>query len=377
MALNIAYLSQSKSRVLMRLFVFTLSLLLALPTFAARIKDVSEVAGVRSNQLIGYGLVVGLAGSGETTPFTDQSFNTMLKNFGIQLPPGTKPKTKNVAAVVVNATLPAFAKQGQHVDITVSSIGSAKSLHGGTLLQTFLKGLDGKIYAVAQGTLVVGGFSIEGADGSKIVSNTPTVGRISNGATVEQEIASPFGRGDYLTFNLFDSDFTTAQRMADAVNQFLGPDMASAIDATSIRVRAPRDVSQRVAFLSTIENLEFETADSAAKIIVNSRTGTIVVGQHVRLKPAAITHGGMTVTIKENAQVSQPNAFSQGQTVVTPNSDINVTEKNARMFVFQPGVTLDDLVRAVNQVGAGPSDVMAILQALKQAGAIEGQLIII
>lgn len=377
MALNIAYLSQSKSRVLMRLFVFTLSLLLAQPTFAARIKDVSEVAGVRSNQLIGYGLVVGLAGSGETTPFTDQSFNTMLKNFGIQLPPGTKPKTKNVAAVVVNATLPAFAKQGQHVDITVSSIGSAKSLHGGTLLQTFLKGLDGKIYAVAQGTLVVGGFSIEGADGSKIVSNTPTVGRISNGATVEQEIASPFGRGDYLTFNLFDSDFTTAQRMADAVNQFLGPDMASAIDATSIRVRAPRDVSQRVAFLSTIENLEFETADSAAKIIVNSRTGTIVVGQHVRLKPAAITHGGMTVTIKENAQVSQPNAFSQGQTVVTPNSDINVTEKNARMFVFQPGVTLDDLVRAVNQVGAGPSDVMAILQALKQAGAIEGQLIII
>ncbi|AWK83279.1 flagellar basal body P-ring protein FlgI [Photobacterium damselae] len=361
----------------MRLFVFTLSLLLALPTFAARIKDVSEVAGVRSNQLIGYGLVVGLAGSGETTPFTDQSFNTMLKNFGIQLPPGTKPKTKNVAAVVVNATLPAFAKQGQHVDITVSSIGSAKSLHGGTLLQTFLKGLDGKIYAVAQGTLVVGGFSIEGADGSKIVSNTPTVGRISNGATVEQEIASPFGRGDYLTFNLFDSDFTTAQRMADAVNQFLGPDMASAIDATSIRVRAPRDVSQRVAFLSTIENLEFETADSAAKIIVNSRTGTIVVGQHVRLKPAAITHGGMTVTIKESAQVSQPNAFSQGQTVVTPNSDINVTEKNARMFVFQPGVTLDDLVRAVNQVGAGPSDVMAILQALKQAGAIEGQLIII
>ncbi|MGR5461498.1 flagellar basal body P-ring protein FlgI [Photobacterium damselae] len=361
----------------MRLFVFTLSLLLALPTFAARIKDVSEVSGVRSNQLIGYGLVVGLAGSGETTPFTDQSFNTMLKNFGIQLPPGTKPKTKNVAAVVVNATLPAFAKQGQHVDITVSSIGSAKSLHGGTLLQTFLKGLDGKIYAVAQGTLVVGGFSIEGADGSKIVSNTPTVGRISNGATVEQEIASPFGRGDYLTFNLFDSDFTTAQRMADAVNQFLGPDMASAIDATSIRVRAPRDVSQRVAFLSTIENLEFETADSAAKIIVNSRTGTIVVGQHVRLKPAAITHGGMTVTIKENAQVSQPNAFSQGQTVVTPNSDINVTEKNARMFVFQPGVTLDDLVRAVNQVGAGPSDVMAILQALKQAGAIEGQLIII
>ncbi|MGF1726705.1 flagellar basal body P-ring protein FlgI [Photobacterium nomapromontoriensis] len=352
-------------------------MLLMLPAQAARIKDVSEVAGVRSNQLVGYGLVVGLPGTGETTPFTDQSFNAMLQNFGIQLPPGSKPKTKNVAAVAVNATLPAFTKQGQSIDITVSSIGSAKSLRGGTLLQTFLKGLDGKVYAVAQGSLMVGGFSATGADGSKVVGNTPTVGRITNGAMVEQEVPNPFGRGDFLTFNLFESDFTTAQRMADAINQFLGPQMAAAVDATSVRVRAPRDISQRVAFLSTIENLEFNPAEGAAKIIVNSRTGTIVVGQHVKLKPAAITHGGMTVSIKENYSASQPNAFSGGKTVVVPNSDVSVKEEDARMFKFEPGVTLDELVRAVNQVGAAPSDLMAILQALKQAGAIEGQLIII
>ncbi|MDO6705208.1 flagellar basal body P-ring protein FlgI [Photobacterium sp. 1_MG-2023] len=354
-----------------------LALLMALPLQAARIKDVSEVAGVRSNQLTGYGLVVGLPGTGETTPFTDQSFNAMLQNFGIQLPPGTKPKTKNVAAVAVNATLPPFTKQGQRIDITVSSIGSAKSLRGGTLLQTFMRGLDGKIYAVAQGSLVVGGFSAEGLDGSKLVGNNPTVGRITNGAMVEQEVPNPFSRGDHLTFNLFESDFTTAQRLADAINQFLGPDMEAPVDATSVRVRAPRDVSQRVAFLATIENIEFDPAEGAAKIIVNSRTGTIVVGQHVKLKPAAITHGGMTVSIQENPIVSQPNPFSGGETVVVQNSQIEVTEEDSRMFKFEPGITLDELVRAVNQVGAAPSDLMAILQALKQAGAIEGQLIII
>ncbi|MGR2666942.1 flagellar basal body P-ring protein FlgI [Vibrio campbellii] len=344
---------------------------------AARIKDVAQVAGVRSNQLVGYGLVSGLPGTGESNPFTEQSFAAMLQNFGIQMPPGTKPKIKNVAAVMVTATLPPFSKPGQQVDVTVSSIGSAKSLRGGTLLQTFLKGLDGQVYAVAQGNLVVSGFSAEGADGSKIVGNNPTVGLISSGATVEREIPNPFGRGDYITFNLLDSDFTTAQRMADAVNNFLGPQMASAVDATSVRVRAPRDVSQRVAFLSAIENLEFDPADGAAKIIVNSRTGTIVVGKHVRLKPAAVTHGGMTVAIKENLNVSQPNGFSGGQTVVVPDSDIEVNEEKGKMFKFEPGLTLDDLVRAVNEVGAAPSDLMAILQALKQAGAIEGQLIII
>lgn len=352
-------------------------LFLASSAHAARIKDVAKVAGVRSNQLVGYGLVTGLPGTGETTPFTDQTFNAMLQNFGIQLPPGTKPKTKNVAAVIVTAELPAFSKQDQEVDVTVSSIGSAKSLRGGTLLQTFLKGLDGQVYAVAQGNLVVSGFSAQGNDGSKLVGNNPNVGIISSGATVEQEIPTPFGRGDYITFNLIQSDFTTAQRLADAVNNFLGPQMASAVDATSVKVRAPREISQRVAFLSAIENIEFDPAEGSAKIIVNSRTGTIVVGKHVRLKAAAVTHGGMTVAIKENLNVSQPNAFSGGQTVVVPDSDIEVTEADGKMFKFEPGLTLDDLVRAVNEVGAAPSDLMAILQALKQAGAIEGQLIII
>ncbi|CAH8184466.1 flagellar basal body P-ring protein FlgI [Vibrio aestuarianus] len=358
------------------LFVLSL-LLIATQAHAARIKDVSQVAGVRSNQLVGYGLVTGLPGTGESTPFTDQSFNAMLQNFGIQLPPGTKPKTKNVAAVIVTAELPAFSKQGQAVDVTVSSIGSAKSLRGGTLMQTFLKGLDGQVYAVAQGNLVVSGFSASGADGSKIVGNNPTVGLISSGAIVEREVPSPFSRGDFITFNLIESDFTTAQRMADAVNNFLGPQMATAVDATSVRIRAPRDVGQRVAFLSAIENIEFDPADGSAKIIVNSRTGTIVVGKHVRLKTAAVTHGGMTVAIKENLNVSQPNAFSGGQTAIVPDSEITVTEAQGKMFKFEPGLTLDDLVRAVNEVGAAPSDLMAILQALKQAGAIEGQLIII
>ncbi|SJN55003.1 flagellar basal body P-ring protein FlgI [Vibrio ruber] len=361
-----------------KLTLFLLAtLFVSLQGQAARIKDVAQVAGVRSNQLVGYGLVTGLPGTGESTPFTDQSFNAMLQNFGIQLPRGTKPQTKNIAAVIVTAELPPFSKQGQTIDVTVSSIGSAKSLRGGTLMQTFLKGLDGQVYAIAQGNLVVSGFSADGADGSKIVGNNPTVGIISNGASVEREVPNPFARGDYITFNLIDSDFTTAQRMADTVNQFLGPQMATAIDATSVQVRAPRDAGQRVAFLSAVENLEFNTAVGAAKIIVNSRTGTIVVGQYVRLKPAAVTHGGMTVAIKEKLSVSQPEPFSNGQTAVVPDSDISVKEKQGKMFNFQPGVTLDDLVRAVNEVGAAPSDLMAILQALKQAGAIEGQLIII
>ncbi len=359
------------------LLLITSLVLLAPQANATRIKDVSQVAGVRSNQLVGYGLVTGLPGTGESTPFTDQSFNAMLRNFGIQLPQGTKPNAKNVAAVIVTATLPAFSKQGQTIDVTVSSVGSAKSLRGGTLMQTMLKGLDGQIYAVAQGNLVVSGFSANGADGSKLVGNNPAAGMISNGAIVEQEIPSPFSRGDYITFNLLESDFTTAQRMSDAINNFLGPEMASPVDATSVKVRAPRDISQRVAFLSAIENLEFNPADGSAKIIVNSRTGTIVVGQHVRLKPAAVTHGGMTVAIKENLSVSQPNGFSGGQTAVVPNSQIEVSEAQGKMFKFEPGLTLDDLVRAVNEVGAAPSDLMAILQALKQAGAIEGQLIII
>jgi len=345
---------------------------------AQRIKDLASVKGVRSNQLVGYGLVVGLPGTGEQSPFTDQSFITMLKNFGISMPAGIKPKIKNVAAVAINANLHAFAKSGQSIDITVSSIGSAKSLRGGTLLRTFLKGLDGNVYAVAQGNMMVSGFSAEGADGSKVIQNTPTVGRIPNGATVEREVPNSFGQGDYITFHLHNSDFSTAQAFAQEINRALGGgDVAKVLDATSIQVRAPRDVSQRVYFLAQLENLNVNPASAAAKIIVNSRTGTIIIGQQVRLKPAAITHGSLTVTIAESPIISQPNALADGETVAVANSLVDVTQNDSRMFKFSPGTTLDELVQAVNLVGASPSDLMAILEALKQAGSLHGELIVI
>lgn len=361
----------------LKLILAVAMLVFSLPSQAERIKDIANVQGVRSNQLIGYGLVVGLPGTGEKTRYTEQTFMTMLKNFGINLPDNFRPKIKNVAVVAVHADMPAFIKPGQELDVTVSSLGEAKSLRGGTLLQTFLKGVDGNVYAIAQGSLVVSGFSADGLDGSKVIQNTPTVGRIPNGAIVERSVATPFSTGDYLTFNLRRSDFSTAQRMADAINDLLGPDMARPLDATSIQVSAPRDVSQRVSFLATLENIEVEPAEESAKVIVNSRTGTIVVGQNVKLLPAAVTHGGLTVTIAEATQVSQPNALANGQTTVTSNSTINATESDRRMFMFNPGTTLDELVRAVNLVGAAPSDVLAILEALKVAGALHGELIII
>ncbi|TPH17218.1 flagellar basal body P-ring protein FlgI [Litorilituus lipolyticus] len=352
------------------------SLVLVNASYAQRIKDLADVAGVRSNQLIGYGLVVGLPGTGEQSPFTEQSFKTMLSNFGITMPDNLKPKIKNVAAVAVHAELNAFAKPGQSIDVTVSSMGSAQSLRGGTLLQTVLMGIDGNAYAVAQGSLVVSGLGAQGLDGSQVLVNIPTVGRIANGATVEREVKSPFSSGDYITFNLRNSDFTTAKRLSDTINELI-EGSAQALDATSVRVTAPRDISDRVSFLSVIENLEFEPASPAAKIIVNSRTGTIVIGSEVKLLAAAITHGGITVTINEIQNVSQPDAFAEGETVVTNESAIDVSQTDARMFVFEPGVTLDTLVRAINEVGAGPGDVMAILEALDQAGAIRGELIVI
>ena len=360
-----------------------ISLLLSPIAQAQRIKDLATIQGVRSNQLVGYGLVVGLNGTGEQSPFTEQSFRTMLANFGIKIDDGLKPKIKNVAAVAVHAELPAFAKPGQTIDVTVSSMGEASSLSGGTLLQTFLKGLDGNIYAVAQGSLVVSGFGVQGADGSRVVSNTPTVGRIPGGAMVEREVKSGFGQNDFLTLNLNYPDFSTAKALADAINQRLGADpqngyrVATPIDAASVRVNAPRDPGQRVGFVATLENFEFTPADAPARIIINSRTGTIVIGQKVRLLPAAITHGGLTVTIAENQNVVQPNPLAEGQTAITQNSIIDVRADDTRMFKFDPGVTLDQLVRAVNEVGAAPGDLMAILEALREAGALQGELIVI
>jgi flagellar P-ring protein FlgI len=353
------------------------SMMLSMPIQAQRIKDMANVQGVRSNQLIGYGLVVGLPGTGEKTRYTEQTFRTMLKNFGINLPDSVRPNSKNVAVVAVHAEMPAFIKPGQNLDVTVSSLGEAKSLRGGTLLQTFMKGVDGNVYAIAQGSLVVSGFSAEGLDGSRVIQNTPTVGRIPNGAIIERSVPSPFASGDHLTFNLHRADFSTAKNMVDAINDLLGPGMARAIDASSIQVSAPRDASQRVSYLATLENIEVTIADESAKVIVNSRTGTIVVGQNVQLLPAAVTHGGLTVTIAESTQVTQPNALAGGETAVTADSTIDVAEQDRRMFMFSPGTTLDELVRAVNLVGAAPSDVLAILEALKMAGALHGELIII
>ena len=345
---------------------------------AERIKDITSISGVRSNQLIGYGLVVGLDGTGDKAPFTTQTFRNMMNEFGITLPQGTDPKLKNVAAVSITAELPPFSKPGQRVDVTVSSLGNAKSLRGGALLFTPLKGADGGIYAVAQGNLVVGGFGAEGNDGSSITVNVPSVGRIPNGATVEQAVPSSFGRGDSLIFNLDQPDFTTARSMTDKINELLGPGTAEALDATSIRVSAPRDASQRVAYLSVIENLEIETGTERAKIIINSRTGTIVMGQKVQIEPVAVTHGSLTVTITEDFEVAQPNALAEGETVVVPQTNINIDDGgDSRMFKFGPGVTLDDIVKAVNEIGAAPGDLMAILEAMKQAGALKAELIVI
>ncbi len=349
---------------------------------AERIKDLASIAGVRSNQLVGYGLVVGLDKSGDKTKFTGQSLRSMLARFGLTLPPGVDPKSKNVAAVTIHADLPAFAKPGQKIDITVSSIGDAKSLRGGSLLMSPLKGADGNIYAMAQGNLVVGGLSASGLDGSKITVNNPSVGRIPNGATVERSVKTAFNKGNSLVFNLHSADFTTANRVSEAINRILGPNTAHALDGTSIKVSAPLDPSQRVTFASLIENMEVMPDDAPARIIVNSRSGTVVINGKVRVQPAAVSHGSLTVTISENTQVSQPNPFSNGETVVVPQSEVAIEEgglgkEGNHMFLFNPGVTLNEIVEAVNRVGAGPSDLVAILEALKSAGALRAELIII
>ncbi len=343
---------------------------------AERIKDLASIGGVRSNQLVGYGLVVGLDGSGDQTsqtPFTTQSLKSFLQNFGVNLPPNVNPQTKNVAAVVVHATLPPFARPGQTVDVTVLSLGNAKSLRGGSLMMTPLKGIDGQVYAMAQGNLAVSGFGAE-ADGSKITVNVPSAGRIPNGAMVERAVPSPFAYSDRLTLHLHDMDFTTAKRMTDTINAVAGAATARAVDGSTVEVMTPVDPTRRVEFVSLIENLTIEPGESAAKVIINARTGTVVIGQHVRVLPAAVSHGNLTVTITSDPIVSQPGPFSEGDTVVVPRSDIEITEEGNRMFLFEPGVTLDEIVRAVNEVGAAPGDLVAIMEALKQAGALRARL---
>ena len=359
------------------------ALLVCTPLEAERIKDVAGVAGVRNNQLIGFGLVVGLDSTGDQTsqaPFTVQALKNMLLQLGIAIPPGIDPQLKNVAAVSVHADLPAFAKPGQTIDITVSSIGNARSLRGGSLLVTPLKGLDGKVYAIAQGNLVVGGMGVSGQDGSRISVNVPSVGRVPNGATVERAVASDFAARPTVTLNLHTPDFTSASRLAARINTEMGPGTARPLDAVSVEVQAPQDPGQRIAYLSVLENLEIDPGEAPARVIVNSRTGTVVIGSHVRVNPAAVAHGSLVVTISEDFEVSQPAPFSRGsgaETVVVPDSQIELTEDEARMFLFEPGVSLNEIVTAVNEVGAAPGDLVAILEALKQAGSLRAELLVI
>jgi len=351
--------------------------------YAERIKDLASITGVRANQLVGYGVVVGLNGTGDKVKagdFTSQSLRSMLSQMGVKIPSSVKIKSKNVAAVIIHASLPPFATPGQKINVTVNAIGEASSLRGGSLLMSPLKGADGKTYGIAQGNLVVGGLSASGNDGSKVSVNIPTVGNIPNGATVEREVYSPFNEGTTLTLNLHTFDFTTANRLANSINQAVGPQTSHSINGGSIKVNMPRDPAQRVAFMSLLENLEVQPAQSAARIIINSRTGTVVINNQVKVRAAAVSHGNLTVTITERLNVSQPDAggaFSEGQTVVTPESEISIEEEDRRMFVFDPGVSLDQIVKAVNQVGAGPSDLVAILEALKGAGALTAELIVI
>ncbi|WP_322629702.1 flagellar basal body P-ring protein FlgI [Halothiobacillus sp.] len=347
---------------------------------ADRIKDLATFAGVRDNQIIGYGIVVGLPGTGDQTtqvPFTLQSIQNMLARQGLSTAGAGNVQLKNVAAVIVTANLPPFAKPGQQIDVTVSSIGNAKSLRGGELLMTPLKGVDGQIYAIAQGSLLVGGLDVSGKDGSRITVNIPTAGRVPNGALVERSVVSSMGGANSVYLDLNSPDFTTAKNMEQAINKALGGGVAEAVDGGTVRVRAPQDPNQRVSFMSVLEGIDVTPGEGSAKVVVNARTGTVVIGQNVRIEAAAVSHGDLTVTIKENNQVSQPAPFSQGQTVVTPNSQLGVKEGKKRAFLFNPGVTLNDIVKAVNAVGASPSDLVAILEALKSAGALKAQLIVI
>ena len=361
--------------------VIALLALPAVPAHADKIRDLVSIGGVRDNQLIGYGLVVGLDGSGDQTtqtPFTTQSLENMLEQFGVNVPAGvTPPQLKNAAAVTITAELPPFAKPGQTIDVTVASIGNAKSLRGGELLMSPLRGADGNVYAIAQGSVVVGGINARGKSGSSVQKNISDSGRIPNGATVERSVPSSFASEDSLHLNLNTPDFTTVSRIVNTINRTYGAGTARALDGGTVAVRVPQDPTEKVAWLGTIESLDVTPGEPPARVVVNSRTGTVVISSDVRVSAAAVAHGSIEVTISEQPQVSQPGAFSRGKTVVTPSSNVQVSENGGHMFKFGPGVSLDTIVRAVNQVGASPSDLISILQALKQAGALHADLIVI
>ncbi|WP_288107112.1 flagellar basal body P-ring protein FlgI [Limnobacter sp.] len=358
------------------------SLLNAMPaqaTAQVRIRDLASVQGVRSNPLYGYGIVVGLDGTGDQTtqtPFTTQSIISMLQQSGVNLPPGTNMQLKNVASVMVTANLPAFAQPGQTVDVTVASLGNAKSLRGGLLLMTPLKGADGRVYALAQGQLVVGGAGAS-ASGSKTQINHLSAGRIPNGAQIEQAVASPFNLGDTLTLELNSTDFSNATRMVAAINKTFGDGTAQALDGRTVRVRAPQSPDDRVAFLSRVQDLSISESIATAKVIINARTGSVVMNQAVALEPCAVAHGNLTVKISTTPVVSQPAPFSQGQTVVTQQSNVEVSQAGGQLIELKGGAQLSDVVKALNALGATPADLISILEAMQQAGSLKAELEVI
>ena len=347
---------------------------------AVRIKEVAAIQGVRSNQLVGYGLVVGLDGTGDQTtsaPFTTQSLNALLQQMGVTVPPGTNMQLKNIAAVMVTAQLPAFAQPGQVLDVNVSSLANAKSLRGGTLIATPLKGADGQIYALAQGNLIVGGAGAS-AGGSKVQINHLSAGRIPEGATVERSVPTPLSQGEFLQLDLNTNDFNTAREVVRSINDRMGSGTAHALDGRVVRVRMPESTDARVAFLADIENLDVARATPSAKVVINARTGSVVMNQSVTLAACAVAHGSLSVTINSTPQVSQPNPFSEtGRTVVTEKNDITITQQAGSLVQMPAGAKLGDVVKALNSLGATPQDLLAILQAMKSAGALVAELEVI
>ena len=341
---------------------------------AERIKDIASVEGVRSNQLVGYGLVVGLDGTGDDTPFTEQSVRSMLASQGVNIPDDVDPGADNTAAVMVTADLPAFTRPGQEIDVSVSSLGDADSLQGGELLMTPLRGTDGDVYAMAQGRVIVGGF---GAEGTEIAVDNPLGGSIPNGAIVERSMDDAFAEEDAVVLQLHNPDFTTARRTAETINHHLGPDTARAQDAGSVQVRAPDEADRRVSFISFLEELEVEPGEAPAEVIVNARTGTIVMGDGVRVRPAAVTHGNMTVAIGGGPEEIAEDPFGIDEPLVVPDEDLAEIEGEQPAFVFEPGADLQEIVDAINAVGAAPGDLIAILEALKEAGALRAELTVI
>ncbi|NWA61745.1 flagellar basal body P-ring protein FlgI [Pantoea sp. B9002] len=378
--------SRFKVKIMIRMTVrYLLPLFLAAGLMATNnvhaqaLGSLVDIQGVRDNQLVGYSLVVGLDGTGDRSQvkFTGQSLANMLRQFGVQMPPKMDPKVKNVAAVALSATLPSMYARGQTINVTVSSIGDAKSLRGGTLLLTQLRGADGEVYALAQGNVVVGGVKAEGDSGSSVTINTPTVGRIPNGASVEREVPSDFQDNSDVMLNLKRPSFKTANNIAVALNQAFGAGTAVAKSGTNVSVNAPRDPSARVAFMSMLEDVQINAGKQPPRVVFNARTGTIVLGEGIVVRAAAVAHGNLTVTIAERPNVSQPGPFSNGETAVTPESDISVDRGRGQMVNVPAGTSLRSIVNTINSLGAAPDDTMAILQALHEAGALDAELVVI